>query len=105
MQLYLETMLPFIGVLIVGGIVVGFVGAWAIARCRLYLAQAQDIKHRDAAYVKAATKNIDAVTVMIAEMTTYPHRYEDMPEGIKEELFMAREAAKNLDNRKWLGSV
>lgn len=93
MQYFLETMLPFIGVLVFGGLIFAVVLWYGLTKIRLLNA----LRRTANARTEASRKNIDAVTAIVAELAVNSHRYFDMPDGIKKELYEAHQAVMELD--------
>lgn len=100
MQSFLETMLPFITVLILGGSITIAVWIWLMSKALLAIRKAQSIKESQRAFADAADKNMDAIVLVINDMIVNPHRYESVPEALVKELYAAREAAVELRTRR-----
>lgn len=93
MQYFLETMAPLFAVLIFGGLIFAVALWYGLAKIRLLNAQ----RWAAMAETEASRKNIDAVTSIVAELAVNSHRYFDMPDGIKKELYEAHQAVMELD--------
>lgn len=100
MQSFLETMLPFITVLIFGGSITIAAWIWLMSKTLLAIRQAKSIRKADREFVATADRSMDAIVIVIADMNLNPHRYEGMPEEIQKELYAAHGAAIELRKRR-----
>jgi hypothetical protein len=96
MQSYIEVALPLIAVCVIGVILLVWAVIVGLSRMRLWNAQRKEAEARTYKLVTGAQANIDAVTLMIGEMSANPLTYETMPPEVSEALYSARRKAAEL---------
>ncbi len=92
MQQYVEVVLPLIVTLIFWTVILVWLVILGRERIRLWRVQRQ--KTED--FVRVARANMDAVALMISEMSTYRATYDGMTPAVSEALYSARQAVREL---------
>jgi hypothetical protein len=96
MQSYIEVALPLIAVCVIGGLLLIWAVIVGLSLMRRWNAQRKEAEARTYKFIASAQANIDAVTLMIGEMSAHPLTYETMPPEVSEALYAARRKAAEL---------
>lgn len=103
MQSFIEVTLPLIFVLIFGILILGWSVIMGLSKMREWDARRKESEARAGKYIsreidfmKAAHANMDAVVMMISEISAHRAMYETMSPEVSDSLYKAFEMARNL---------